>query len=73
MRLHVNKSSENRVELIAEGDERPDDHAIFNASQSLNYHNYTFKMSLSEVIQDQFFLKICYIWIKQECVELEPN
>ena len=64
MRLHVNKSSENRVELIAEGDERPDDHAILKASQSPNYHNYTFKMSLSEVVEDHFFLRFDIFAIK---------
>jgi hypothetical protein len=67
MRLHVNKSSENRVELIAEGDERPDDHAILDASQSPNYHNYTFKMSQSEVVEDHFFYDLIYFVLNGVC------
>jgi hypothetical protein len=47
MRLHVNESSENRVVSWQQRRERPDDHAILNASQIPNYHNYTFKMNLT--------------------------
>ena len=50
-----------------------DDHAILNTSQCPNYYNYTFKINLSEVVEDRFFLRFEIFGLNRSVLSSKPT